>query len=96
MASRTRVSVKLNKKAVAEFLKSPEVEKALRKLADEIAADTEARYRADGKDYTFEAWSDPTSTRARMIVGSKDGDAVRFSEAERAHLLDEAHKKRDV
>lgn len=94
--AKARVTVKLNKAEVGKFLKSPEVQKMLKKLADEVAQKTEARYTDAGKDYKFETWNAPTAQRARMIIGSKDGDHARYSEASRGYLLDEINKKRSI
>lgn len=96
MANSSRIHVVLDKAAVGKFLKSAELQRVVRDVADDIAKETEARYRADGKDYKFETFSKPTNQRARAIAGSKDGDHVRYSEAARGHLLDEANKKRDI
>lgn len=96
MANRSRITVRLNQAEVGKLLKSAEVRKVLQSAGDEMATDVENRYQADGKDYTFDAWQAETSQRARVIVGSKDGDHARYSEAARGHLLDEANKKRDL
>lgn len=96
MARKGRVVVRLREAEVGKFLKSPEVQKMLKKLANEVAQATEAKYRAAGKDYKFEVFTAPTSQRTRVIIGSNDGDHARYSEASRGYLLDEINKKRTL
>lgn len=91
---KTRITVKLNQSEAGKILQADAVRDVLTKIAEEIAKDTEARYKKAGKDYSFETDREFTGERWKALVVSNDGDAVRYSEAKRGILLREARKKR--
>jgi hypothetical protein len=97
MANQDRVTVRLNEKAVQRLLlKSRDAQRVLKKVAQEIADETEAKYKNAGKEYTFKVVSGPQNDRARMLIVSNDGDHARYSEAARGYLLESLHKKREI
>lgn len=79
---------------IRRMLKSAHLQDQIKKLVgDEIAADTEASARADGKDWTYEAIPVDKPSRGAVQVGTY-AKGSNFSELKHGYLLKQGYKNR--
>ena len=94
MVNNANVTVRLNSKEMKKFLNSQEVQRYLLSLAEKAASEAQGKYSADGKNFNVEAWTQEGPLRTFAVVGIKDDDHARFSEAARGHILAAINKRR--
>lgn len=93
MARDKEIVIVRDRQAIEKMLRDPELMAFLKKVGNQIADETEAGYKYNGRNYEYKAVVEQQSTRGVVVVGT-GAEKAPYSELKHHKLLNAAKKKR--